>query len=286
MTQYAASTHPGLIRNHNEDSFESSPELGLWLVADGVGGHSGGEVASAIVKDTMVEEVGNGTPMVDAVHKAHRAVLDEIKRRNGASDMGSTLVALKLDGKQYEIVWVGDSRAYLFDGGLRQLSRDHNPVSELLATGAITADQAATHPDRHVLSQSMGVAESIQVKPGHISGQLEEGQQILLCSDGLSDEVRDEGIAEIMGQQRTPQTQVDALVNMALANGGRDNVSVVVVGEPAHGGAGAAPVTHDLETTQNIGQAISHAAADRVNHGGKIWLLVAVMVIVGLWLWL
>ena len=113
MTQYAASTHPGLIRNHNEDSFESSPELGLWLVADGVGGHSGGEVASAIVKDTMVEEVGNGTPMVDAVHKAHRAVLDEIKRRNGASDMGSTLVALKLDGKQYEIVWVGDSRLFV-----------------------------------------------------------------------------------------------------------------------------------------------------------------------------
>jgi protein phosphatase len=286
MTQFAASTHPGLIRNHNEDSFESNQELGLWLVADGVGGHSGGEVASAIVRDTMVKEVAAGTPMVEAVHKAHRAVLDEIQRRNGASDMGSTLVALKLDGKQYELVWVGDSRAYVFDGGLRQLSRDHNPVSELLATGAITADQAATHPDRHVLSQSMGVAESIEVKPGHVSGQLEDGQQILLCSDGLSDEVRDEGIAQIMGQQRTPQTQVDALVNMALANGGRDNISVVIVGEPAHGGEGAAPLTHDLETTQNIGQAISHGAADRVNHSGKIWLLVAVMVIAALWLWL
>lgn len=163
---------------------------------------------------------------------AHRAVLDEIAARNSQSNMGSTVVAMRLEGDNaYEISWVGDSRAYLFDGELRQLTRDHNPVSELLARGEITPEQAASHPQRHVLNQSMGVSGSIVVQPSIVSGRLLTGQQILLCSDGLTNELDDDSIRAELAHHSTLRDQIDALINAALRAGGRDNITAIVVGE-------------------------------------------------------
>jgi len=285
MTEFAASTHPGLKRNHNEDCYEANPDLGLWLVADGVGGHAHGEVASGIVRDTIRAKLGEGASLTDAIQQSHDAVLQEISNRDQASNMGSTVVALRLKDEKYEIAWVGDSRAYAFDGkNLRQLTRDHNPVSEMQLRGILTPEQAAVHPERHVLSQSLGVSEEVTAVPDKVSGQLKKGEQIILCSDGLSDEITDRSIAEIMNREQTPQRQVDALINGALNAGGSDNVTVVVVGKPLNENL-AAPLSQDLETTQNIGHAVASDTTARVSHSGKIWLLLAAMVILAGWLW-
>jgi protein phosphatase len=278
MTTFAASTHTGLKRDHNEDCYHAVPVLGLWLVADGVGGHANGEVASAIVRDTIQAKVAAGAPLIDAIVNSHNAVLAEIGRR-GNSNMGSTVVALHLPDENYEVAWVGDSRAYVFNGELRQLTRDHNPVSELLARGAITPEQAASHPDRNVLSQSLGVAQGISVAPERIRGQLLPGQQLLLCSDGLTDELNDEAIAAEMRGQSSPQDQVDALVTAALRSGGRDNITVIVVGNPADPHHQSAQLTRQGEPTQEI-DAATGAGSDNGNpasHDSKVWLLMAIM---------
>jgi PPM family protein phosphatase len=281
MIESAGSSHTGLVRKHNEDCFEANPAQGLWLVADGVGGHQHGEVAAAIARDTVSADIAAGAQLVDAVRHAHQAIVDEIKARDTGSDMGSTVVAMLLDpDNRYEIVWVGDSRAYLFDGGLRQLTRDHTPVSELLRSGTITPEQAAIHPDRHVLSQSLGISENILVAPGRVQGTLEAGQQILLCTDGLTDELSDTVIGTRMGLHSNPQQQVDDLLSVALAAGGRDNITAIVVGAAANRES-----CNDLESTHNLPMTIPQDSADPVNHDAKIWIMLAAMVLVGLWFW-
>jgi protein phosphatase len=239
MNAFAADSHRGHKRSHNEDCFLVDGAIGLFLVADGVGGHADGEVAAAIVRDTVREEIGNGAGLDAAIQRAHAGVLAEIGRRED-SNMGSTVVAALMSSDEYDIAWVGDSRAYRFDGTLTQLTRDHNPVSEMLARGALTPEQAAMHPKRNVLSQSLGVAASIEVTPGRVRGKLHPGQQLVLCSDGLTDEVSDTAIEKIMGEEISPALQVRALIQAALDGGGRDNVTVVVVGAKAHHTAASA----------------------------------------------
>jgi len=263
MTAFAGKTHPGYKRSHNEDCYLTDPELGLFLVADGVGGHADGEVAAAIVRDTLHEDVGGGGSLVDSIRRSHRAVLDEIARRD-ESNMGSTVVAALVSGSEYDIAWVGDSRAYSYNGELKQITRDHNPVSEMLARGAITPEQASVHPERNVLSQSLGVSENIELAPGRIRGDLAPGQQLLLCSDGLTDEVPDSRIDRIMEEQPSPQAQVEALVEAALAAGGRDNITVVIVGDKDAGAAGEprarehSTLDHALAVTEPQEQETSH----------------------------
>ena len=283
MRQFAASTHPGYKRKNNEDCYVTVPDLELWLVADGVGGHASGEVASAIVGATLRERVAEGDPLVDAIIKCHEAVLTEIRARNVINDMGSTVVALKIAADRYEIGWVGDSRAYLWDGALRQLTRDHNPVSELLARGTISPEEASTHPERHVLTQSLGVSENMLLEPGWVRGELGEDQQILLCSDGLTDEVPDPVIARLMASAETPQAQVDALVEAALDAGGRDNITVVVVG-------GKLPPPQTQSQAARITQKIEPPQPEAPSRAGKssTWLALAAVAVavlaLGYWL--
>ena len=277
MTTFAASSHAGLKRDHNEDYYRTEAELGLWLVADGVGGHADGEVAARIVGDTIVQKFSDGESLVDAILAAHQAVLKEIDSREN-SNMGSTVIALKLQGNDYELSWVGDSRAYLYNGNIKQLSRDHNPVNELLARGAITPQQAAVHPERHVLSQSLGVSTSVKVRPGRICGTLLPGEQILLCSDGLTDELDDNTIAATLAAHTAPEAQVDALIHGALQAGGRDNVTVVLLGA-APGRAASRTRSSSANSTTRKMMAVNQDAVDdqHPNHDQKIWALLAVM---------
>ncbi len=274
MTSFSADSHPGHKRSHNEDCYSGDPDLGLWLVADGVGGHADGEVAAAIVRDILNSDVAGGASLVDAIHHSHRVILEEIDSR-ADSNMGSTVVAAQIDAPNYEIAWVGDSRAYLFDGDLKQLTRDHNPVSEMLSRGALTPEQAATHPERNVLSQSLGVSDAIEVAPGRIRGELDPGQQLLLCSDGLTDELSDLEITEIMRREASSKAQVNALIKGALDAGGRDNVTVIVVGDkgPAEDGAQKVP------TTLSTRAASENATARGGNHDSKVLLLLGLMAI-------
>lgn len=233
--QFAASTHMGLQRNDNEDCYAADAAHGLWLVADGVGGHSSGEVAAAIVKATVELEVLRGETLSKAILLAHSEVLAAIARDKNHTRMGSTVVALSLVDGDYTVAWVGDSRAYLWDGGeLVQLTVDHSHVRTLVDMGMLSHEDMDSHPDRHALTQSLGVSVDMKLALGQRRGQLHAGQQILLCSDGLTDELTDTEIAGQLAACASPQEQVDGLVNAALRAGGRDNITVIMVGSVAN----------------------------------------------------
>ena len=197
-------------------------------------GHEHGEVAADIARNTVLDAVSRGRSLVDAILEAHDAVLGEIASRESGSRMGTTIVAVQLYEGEYTLAWVGDSRAYMWDGWqLIQLTRDHSYVRDLVDRGALSIEMAATHPARHALTQSLGVTAEMQIDPGELNGVFSPGQQILLCSDGLTDELSDQAIADLLREHESSEAQVDALLQAALASGGRDNITLVIVGEPA-----------------------------------------------------
>lgn len=230
MIEFGHLTHPGLRRQLNEDTYFADAELGLWLVADGMGGHDHGEVAAALARDTVVDEVRAGRPLGEAIRLADEEILRHSSRRREGLPMGTTVAAARMSGSRFEIAWVGDSRIYLWNGRLCQLSQDHSYVQELIDQGAITAEQARNHPHRNVVTQALGVTEPSQLKVETISGELRPGMQLLLCSDGLTEEVDDVEIARIIGRgDLSAQECVDHLVHAALRGGGSDNITVVLV---------------------------------------------------------
>jgi serine/threonine protein phosphatase PrpC len=224
-------THPGLSRKRNEDSYLVAPELGLWIVADGMGGHQAGEVASSIVVRELFSSIKQGKALSIAIESVHREIQAAAAHGRGKQGMGSTVVALKLVGLRYEIGWVGDSRAYLWNGRLQQLTKDHSYVQLMLDNGLINETEALTHPYRNVISRGLGVggAEKNHVEVDTLSGTLNEGDSLLLCSDGLTKEISDQEIAKILLETGDNQSKVDHLIVAALAAGGRDNITVVLV---------------------------------------------------------
>ena len=229
MIKYAAETHRGSVRKLNEDCYEAAPELGLWLVADGVGGHASGDVASEITRATIKSVYRNTGNLVNAIECAHEAVLGAIARKQGGPNMGSTVVAVELDKRDYQIAWVGDSRAYQWDGTLRLLTTDHSFVEALVAKGVITREEAFKHPKRNIITQSIGVSTERDLKVDVISGTLSKGQKLLLCSDGLNDELNDDAITNILAQYISPKEQVNHLLKGALERGGRDNITIIII---------------------------------------------------------
>ena len=231
MIEFGHSTHVGLRREHNEDTYYADADLGLWLVADGMGGHEYGEVASALARDTLVREVGNGVELVRAIQLADEEIIRHSTRSSEALPMGTTIAALRLqESGEFEIAWVGDSRVYAWHDGLKQLSQDHSYVQELVDQGAITSEQARSHPHRNVVTQALGVTDPQSLRVASVHGQLTPGMQLLLCSDGLTEEVKDSAIAAIVGRQDlTPQECVDHLILAALDGGGSHDVTVILV---------------------------------------------------------
>ncbi|UUA73874.1 PP2C family protein-serine/threonine phosphatase [Cellvibrio sp. QJXJ] len=236
---YSAASHPGLTRSNNEDCFLSKPEQGLWLVADGMGGHEAGEVASALVRDTIERNTRNNPhlSLLDAIQQAHLSIINSAKQGIGVPGMGSTVVALKSQDQRYQIAWVGDSHAYLWtpsrEGGrLEQLSTDHSYVQMLVESGAIRAEDAEFHPEKNIITQCLGMQELAQVKVDHLENQWQENQWVLLCSDGLTDEVNDKTIAQILCDASDCVAAVDQLMHAALTNGGRDNITLQIIESP------------------------------------------------------
>jgi PPM family protein phosphatase len=230
MIEFGNTSHVGLRRELNEDTYYSDAALGLWLVADGMGGHEFGEVASALARDAVVREVSAGRSLTDAIRSADEDIIRQSRRRADSLPMGTTVVALRVVENRFELAWVGDSRAYLWNGQLRQLSSDHSYVQELIDQGAITPEQARSHPHRNVVTQALGVTDPESLKVETISGELRPGFQILLCSDGLTEEVDDATIAATLAQgELSAQECVDTLVSSALDGGGSDNVTVVLL---------------------------------------------------------
>lgn len=226
MFDWAAKTQRGSGHELNEDSIGSDSERGLWLVADGMGGHARGEVASGIVKDTILEFKG-GSGLREALLRAHGAVVSAAALDASREGMGSTAVAAKIEDRMLEIAWVGDSRAYLWrDQCLQQLTRDHSFVEGLREQYGLTHTQVRSHPQSHVLTQTIGrgtPSPDVSVTP------LRTGDWVLLCSDGLPEVVSDEQIGAVLSTCKTAVEATEALVATAVEHDARDDVSVVVV---------------------------------------------------------
>ncbi|HRO63807.1 PP2C family serine/threonine-protein phosphatase [Thermomonas sp.] len=231
MIEFGHLTHVGLRRELNEDTYYGDTELGLWLVADGMGGHAYGEVASALAREAVVRTVRAGSSLSEAIRTADEDIIRCSKRRGDSLPMGTTIVAARIDGNRFEVAWVGDSRVYLWrDGALTQLSQDHSYVQELIATGAISPAQARSHPHRNVVTQALGVTTPDQLNVETLSGELRPGMQLLLCSDGLTEEVDDGQIAQVLAHvDCSAQECVDGLIAAALDGGGSDNITAILV---------------------------------------------------------
>ncbi|RJP89138.1 MAG: serine/threonine-protein phosphatase [Desulfobacteraceae bacterium] len=228
--KFGFSTHVGNVRSHNEDCLRTEPDLGLWLVADGMGGHRGGETASAIAADFIVEKTRSGSSLETSIAQAHHAIKQASKEGKGPEGMGTTVVALQINGNNCEIAWVGDCRAYLWNGKvLKQLTKDHSYVQHLVDTGVISSSESAHHPYQDVLIQALGAGAIDDVNVDKITHRLHLDEQILLCSDGLTKEVDNWGIAEALALELDEQGKVDHLVRAALANNGRDNITAILV---------------------------------------------------------
>lgn len=224
--RFSGRTHPGRRGGTNEDVIGWDEASNLWFVADGMGGHASGDVASRVVKETLLGEALS-LPLAEALRKAHATVAATAKTDSAYDNMGSTVVAARIAGRHAEIAWVGDSRAYLWrDGSLSALTRDHSYLEMLRAQENLSEEQLRAHPDRHLVTRTLGIGTP---EPALARMALQRGDWLLLCSDGLNDELEDREIAEVLRDHPEPERATQALIDTALAKGGRDNVSAVVV---------------------------------------------------------
>lgn len=231
IIEFGHGTHVGLRREHNEDAYHGDATLGLWLVADGMGGHEHGEIASAIARGEVVAAVEQGQSLEAAIDGANRAIIAHAQGRRESLPMGTTIAAVRLRDHQYEAAWVGDSRIYLWHAGtLRQISADHSYVRTLVEQGVVTAEQARRHPHRNVITQALGVTDPESLRVERVEGPLVRGDQLLLCSDGLTEEVDEAAIAAVLARfDLGAQECVDHLILAALEHGGSDNITAILV---------------------------------------------------------
>lgn len=235
-----AISHAGRVRSHNEDNLVVRPEHGLWAVADGMGGHQNGAMASATVAASL-SAIGAAASASELLGRLERGVIEanaelrrQIREHDGVT-MGATLAVLLIHGRHFACVWCGDSRIYLVRGArITQVSRDHTEAQDMIERGLLTVEEARTWPRRHVVTRAIGVHDRPELEIDN--GELEGGDIFVLCSDGLTDHVRDEEIlrAAVSG---SPQAASDALLALTLERGASDNVTVIVVRYHHDGGS-------------------------------------------------
>jgi protein phosphatase/serine/threonine-protein phosphatase Stp1 len=238
----SAATHAGAVRRHNEDGYVNRPDLGLWAVADGAGGHQAGEVASRLIVD-MLEAIPagfDGAGLLAEVRRrlvrAHDTLGVEAARRGPGAILASTVVVLLARDDYYACLWAGDSRAYLLRGGrFRQLTRDHSLVQELFDAGAISAEEAAHHPSANIITRAVGTQH---LELDKVTDRLYQGDRFLLCSDGLFKTVADRQLAGILSAE--DDATAARLLTAALAERADDNLTAVtieVLADPAQASA-------------------------------------------------
>lgn len=236
----------GRVRSTNDDNYIARDDVGLWAVADGMGGHRGGDVASAIACETLGRSFTDGTVdgLVEAIEHANEAVYETGATDPDLTGMGTTVVALAVVDEQGDellaVANVGDSRVYRYSvGDLDQLTDDHSLVADLVRGGTLSPEEAAVHPQRNIVTRALGVNDRVPVDT--LTIEPVAGDRYLLCSDGLFNEVPEPGIAAVLHRVEDPAAAADELVRLAVDGGGRDNVTVVVVDVIDDGGrAGAA----------------------------------------------
>ena len=228
-TLFGSRTDIGCVREQNEDSLIVQPPL--YVVADGMGGHAAGEVASEIAVRTIAElapEEPDAEALGRAVEQANRDIINAALLGEGREGMGTTCTAALLQGTRLVIAQVGDSRAYLLhNGALTQLTRDHSLMANMIEAGQLTPEEARTHPNRSVITRALG--NDPNMTPDLYEINVEAGDRLLLCSDGLSSMLEDAEIQAVMNRIADPQRCASTLVSGALVAGGLDNVTVIVV---------------------------------------------------------
>jgi len=234
LIQSCARTDRGLLRDGNEDALLCDPKRRLFAVADGMGGHAAGEVASAMAIERLesVHPPHTAETLTRAVHAANEAILAAGRESPGRSGMGTTVTILAL--RDSEAVWahVGDSRLYLYrNQQLSQLTRDQTWVQQQVDAGLLTPEQARVHPRSSLLSQALGMPEPIEPETGRL--QFYPGDRFLLCSDGLTGMLRDHDIAAILADHASCESAVRELIERANQQGGTDNITAVLVDLPA-----------------------------------------------------
>ncbi|HVY21855.1 MAG TPA: protein phosphatase 2C domain-containing protein [Steroidobacteraceae bacterium] len=226
MIQFAERTHPGRRSGENEDATGSNPVRHWWFVADGMGGQGNGHAASTIVKEQM-QKAEAPDELLLAIHQSHLKILEATRENPMLRNMGSTIVAMEIRNRMAQVAWVGDSRAYLYrDGQLKRMTRDHSLVEVLRAIQGLSEDDLRGHPESNVITRGLGMEESAASMS---ELPLRHGDRFVLCSDGLTDELTDSDIAQVMKSLMSVDDAADKLIAQALEHGGKDNVSVVVM---------------------------------------------------------
>ncbi len=229
-----SATHVGQVRSNNQDSFVVVIDADLYGVADGMGGHNGGEVASAMAVESLQEHAGEPSleNLKQAARIGNRAIFEKAGNDPDLHGMGTTLCAVRVvpgpEGDEIAWINVGDSRVYLFrDDELIQLSRDHSLVEDLLRDGQLTPDEAAVHPKRNIITRALGIDVDVDVDGSTVIPF--NGDRFLLCSDGLFGEVTSDQISSVLRRLSDPDEAADELVRLANESGGRDNITAVIV---------------------------------------------------------
>jgi serine/threonine protein phosphatase PrpC len=247
-TQAAGKTDIGLVRKNNEDNFGYDTRQGIFVVCDGMGGQAAGELASKIAVDTVLgyfheeeksrgaEVLGRGfdevsasaNALANAIQLANKAIREASARDSGSSGMGCTIVAVKVEGDVFSIAHVGDSRIYLIRGAaIQQLTTDHSLVMEQVRRGLITLEEAEHFEMQNVIVRALGSEDSVE--PDLADLKLQEGDTVLLCSDGLSRYVKDAGMLEVIEKAKTLESACDGLIEAAKGGGSDDNITCLLV---------------------------------------------------------
>ena len=234
---WAGRTDVGVVRSGNEDNYLMRPELGVFIVADGMGGHAAGEVASEMAVRIVAQELGNPGGKSDpevaevmrrAIQRANAAIFERTLTEHDKRGMGTTATLLVLNGPRYLIGQVGDSRAYVLrEQRLLQLTKDHSYVQEQVDAGYLTPEQARTHPYSNVITRCVGA--NSDVVPDIYVGALKPGDRYLLASDGLTGMLEDSDLQDVLRANPEPQAVVDVLITEANRRGGLDNITAIVV---------------------------------------------------------
>jgi protein phosphatase len=229
---WAGATHTGRRRDINQDALLT--EFPLFVVADGMGGHLGGEIASASTVDRLRGVVDGGRVSAKTIEKGLARAVKDIASHPDATDegTGTTLTGVFLDTSEDPPHWVtlniGDSRVYLLrDGAIAQITTDHSVVQELVAAGRLSPEEAENHPYGNVITRAVGPSEAIS--PDYVRLDVVDGDRFVICSDGLTKELTDYGIQHFLTENADPAAAVNAMLDAALENGGRDNITIVVL---------------------------------------------------------
>ena len=231
-------TDTGIRREMNQDYlFACDTPVGnlpnLYIVADGMGGHKAGEYASRYTVERVTASVARSTEtepvtiLNEAIEKANKMLIEESKEDETKRGMGTTIVAATITDHKMVVANVGDSRLYVIDNGIRQITRDHSLVEEMVRLGEMDEAQAKAHPDKNIITRAVGAANMVEVDFFEI--ELHDGDSVLLCSDGLTNMIDDEDIYRIVSENEDVEQQVRTLIETANQNGGKDNITAIII---------------------------------------------------------